>query len=325
MYYSVTNGYIGADKSKSQQGDETNNGMLSHGYVYQGEPNAGFEYNGTVYKTGDSLQLDYTGAGQGPITIIGSPTIRFTCYGAEGGNADNQTKSQGGMAVGDFQPPTGTQIYCYVGSEGTQATHGGSTHSSNFYLNGGWNGGGGVYQSAASTASGGGATDFRVASSLHTPTLTKYRYTFTTIEYSTRFIVAGGGCGTNCCWQQAVGNGGGLSGTGTGPGTQTGSGTGGQYDSPGFGYGATSQGSSGGSAGGGGGWWGGRGTGRGNWGSSSGGGSGWIYKTTNQTGEPTNYNLYVPTSMQCVANDSFVTGGGSLISTANGRAFVQVL
>jgi hypothetical protein len=195
----------------------------------------------------------YTGDVQS--VMLSAGIYEIECWGANGGNSNQNRAGIGGYSKGILTLRSSTILYIVVGGTPSGTTSG--------LQPGGYNGGGSGW--AASTGrAGGGATHIAKTTGLLS-SLESFQ--------SDVLIVAGGGGGDQNAG--TIGHGGGLSGTGTYPGTQTGSSGGSTVLAGSFGQGGNITSSYGG--GGGGGWYGGGAT-QNNAGS---GGSGYIGGVTN--------------------------------------------
>ena len=210
--------------------------------------------NPSAVCTGASCTVTFTYTGDYYLWTIpsGVTTITFDVIGAAGGSASGGAGGKGGRITGNLSVTANSNLYVYVGGQGTSATNTADQTSA-----GGWNGGGsGTFDNSGQVqngAGGGGGSDIRTSTNL-----------------STRLIVAGGGGGAASSNCGAGGAGGGTTGgTGNfcssavagGGGTQSGGGT--AHTNRGATAGTLGQGGSAasanawGSAGGGGGYYGG--------------------------------------------------------------------
>ena len=254
--------------------------------------------------TGDILNCPYSGTSK---TIqLPAGEYKLECWGAQGGNGQNNTSypgGKGGYSTGILTLMEITTLYLYAGGRGLGSTNNASITA------GGFNGGGdsGYYRGS----SGGGGTDIRIGQD----------------SLYARVIVAGGGGGTvaaNTKYTFTGGAGGGANG-GTGAasstsyqstgGTQTSGGTGSTYtyagNSGAFGIGgnyATTANSNNVGSGAGGGWYGGGagGSNRSNTAAAGSGGSGYVYTSATASNYPSG----------CLLNNSYYLGSASTVDGA---------
>ncbi|MBQ9243653.1 MAG: hypothetical protein IJ165_10620 [Proteobacteria bacterium] len=226
---------------------------------------------------------------------------KLEVWGAQGGGSGNGGK--GGYSVGTVTLGNTTQVYVYVGGQGTNSTSTGA----------GWNGGG--YPTLDSYYGGGGGTDIRIGSD----------------SLYSRVIVAGGGGGYRSSGFTPGGGGGLTSFLGTPSDdycaahvatisnagesiANGGKSSWGQYVTDGsYGQGGSwisNAGTLSGFAGGGGGWYG------GGAGHAPTGGSGWVYTATNYTnwkaGNAADANKYTLSSVYYLENAQTTAGNASL-------------
>ncbi len=161
-----------------------------------------------IYKS----DFDYTGSQQ-EFYAMCDGIYRVELWGAKGGGVSDG--GRGGYTKGEIYLTSGTQLYVYVGEQGSLGTFGNNTNmtvgqgaSSTFNGGGaGGNAGGGSYPYAnyRGGASGGGATDIRLTPGVWS----------NTNALRSRIMVAGGGGGTNHSnngFDDHKGHAGGLSG-----------------------------------------------------------------------------------------------------------------
>lgn len=254
------------------------------------------------------------------IVQLGPGTYNINAYGAQGGSYYNGNGGLGGFASGTLNLSKNTQVFVYVGGQGT-ATKIGGTQA------GGYNGGGnGQYRTGSTDrygAGGGGASDVRILGQ----------------SFNNRIIVAGGGGGSGHGWgstnidgnENTGGYGGGLEG-GIGvvnngnscdadvPSTQQGPGIASYRDwrtKPDFGIAgsATDSTSDHGASGGGGGWFGGDATGC--QGFSAAGGSGYVF--TSISYKPSFYDIL---TSEYYLQDAKLTPG---IWRGDGKVNIEIL
>lgn len=283
------------------------------------------------FKTDDILNCPYSGSA---VSIaLPKGTYKLECWGAQGGNANQDTSANylganGGYSVGTLTLKTKTILYLYAGGAGVASTSNGILGQAGF------NGGGQAGTNRGGP--GGGGSDIRIGSD----------------SLYARAIVAGGGGGAAYYSKYAGGVGGGESGgTTTGytdanlatSGTQTagGSAGGGSYvlgTAGSFGQGgagASTTSSYNRSAGGGGGWYGGGGSGyrnsssyyyRGT--SGGGGGSGYVYTSATASNYPSGCLLtsdYYLTDAQTIAgNTAFTSPNGANETGHSGDGFIRI-
>lgn len=110
----------------------------------------------------------------------------------------------GGYAYGELNLDKNTIVYVAVGGKGTNGSFGTPNKNAGGYNCGGTSGSGSSYES---TASGGGATHIGIKTGLLTE--------FSSDYIQNLFIVAGGGGGAGCYWENGKlgGNGGGYVGS----------------------------------------------------------------------------------------------------------------
>lgn len=280
----------------------------------------------------------YTGSVQ---SITLTPAMyKLECWGAEGGdclNTSGQTilGGKGGYSVGTLTVADNTNVYLYVGGQGTRAQ---ADHTAT----GGFNGGGSITDtsysdSAVYPGSGGGASDIRIG----------------TDSLYARVIVAGGGGGaasyssSQTCSGMHGGGLNGLAGLGYDGGSLTGKAGGGSQTQGGletgsyagisgesgrFGFGGNGGTSSdkNSGAGGGGGWYGGCGgkTGNSNWNKPGGGGSGYVYTTETVANYPAGCLLnssYYLTDANTVAGDTEFLAPDSTTETGHaGNGHIRI-
>lgn len=156
---------------------------------------------------GESKRFDYTGSTQ---SISLEPGVyKIECYGASGGNGNNEKKyaGLGGYTSGIININGNYNFYVYIGGAGEYAR----------VCYGGWNGGGSANNVNSGAGSGGGATDIRLTSGNWN----------NTNSLRSRIMVAGAGGGGGRFTAKG-GDGGGLvgqNGDGATGGTQTTGGT----------------------------------------------------------------------------------------------------
>jgi hypothetical protein len=258
---------------------------------------------------GAPIDFSYTDAKVAqPYTPTANGVYQLEVWGAKGANYNN-TGGAGGYSVGSVYLTAGTNLFVYVGGQGSGGT-------------GGFNGGGTSNNTSGYRAGGGGGTDFRlVGGNWNDPS-----------GLLSRFIVAGGGGGGNYLSLTSGGSGaGGGTNGGNGwlssdfgscthyGGSQTAGGTysgNACFNTANGGWGVGASGAQ--TSGGGGGWYGGA------HGNGGGGGSGYVYTVSSPT--PSGYlpgSEYYLTNAQTIAgNSSFpAPGGGTEVGHAgNGYA-----
>ncbi len=121
-----------------------------------------------------------------------SGTYSIALWGASGGTWNANYRGKGGYTYGEIYLEAGTELYVYVGGQGSSS-------------GGGWNGGGRCLNDDASVGyGGGGATDVRIVAGAWNNSQ----------SLASRIMVAGAGGGSdNCAENGKGGHGGGLSGT----------------------------------------------------------------------------------------------------------------
>lgn len=254
--------------------------------------------------------FSYTGAVQ-PWSAPAGGTYKLEVWGARGGVNNG---GLGGYSVGNITLAAGTNVYVYVGGQGSSASG----------VTGGFNGGGSAHRY---TEVGGGATDIRIS----------------TDSLYNRVIVAGGGGGNGSA---AGGYGGGTTGgngangcgyLGTG-GAQTSGGSGGsQYGAAGtFGQGGSNTGgrTGEGGGGGGGGWYGGGAGGNEGFSynddddSGGGGGSGFALTSGTVGSVPSGYALgsqyYLTGASTTAGNQSFTSPSGTSETGHSGSGYARI-
>ena len=279
--------------------------------------------------------FEYTGSVQEVTLPAGK--WKLEVWGAQGGDGiDNLANAggRGGYSFGSINLTTSTNLYVYVGGQGT---------NSESATGGGFNGGGntGVSNNIGETpGGGGGASDIRIG----------------TDSLYARVIVAGGGGGAGIGAANRTytgGAGGGFSGIkGThinneygdrlsNPGTQV---SGGSLSSSNttnatvgqFGIGGRGADGNGAGAGAGGGWYGGGGAGYGNaMGGAAAGGSGWIYTVDDfdvwQNGNPTdaanwllNNSFYLTNAETLSGDQSFFDPDDIEVTGHSGNGYARI-
>ena len=303
--------------------------------------------------------FSYTGAVQSYTVPAGVSQLQLEVWGAQGGGSVSYPGSNGGYSTGLLNVTPGTQLYVYVGGQGSTNT--GSDWS---MAVGGYNGGGAARMYNYAGGGGGGATDICTVPSNMTLDGTN-RYVRSNDSYLSRIIVAGGGGGSNggsdgyaTSTYGGGSNGGGNSSnvggllrsavtnvTQGGTGTQTAAGNAELYSDDysyytsypttssaagAFGIGATyysTHTSNTHAGGGGGGWYGGGANCHG----SGGGGSGYIYTASTAANYPAgchlNSSYYLSNAQTIAGSTSFPAPDGSteVGHTGNGYARITVV
>ena len=271
--------------------------------------------------TEQAVNNSYEATGEVQNVTLNPGTYKLEVWGAQGGSYnDTYAGGKGGYSYGTLTLTDETNLFIYVGKQGT-----GTGTSTTGLVSGGFNGGGNGYSSSTSylSSAGGGASDIRIGED----------------SLYSRVIVAGGGGGAGSYSNSSTrhysgGVGGGESGTAGGQystsykaglgGSQTAAGTS-YYGTTAnsttssygtvasFGIGASGKSSSG-VAGGGGGWYGG-GYGRR---AAGGGGSGYVYTSSTSSNYPTGNLLtstyYLTDAATLAGNTSFTDFDGTTVT-----------
>ena len=121
----------------------------------------------------NSAHVTFSNIGYYTWTAPTSGIYQFEAWGADGGNAwmssayspysDSMTGGKGAYTKGKIHLNQGDVVYVYVGGKGTNAVQ--ISSSTNYVIQGGWNGGGNGHQDGDNNdcgGAGGGATDFRI-------------------------------------------------------------------------------------------------------------------------------------------------------------------
>ena len=273
------------------------------------------------YKTTTTATINKTFSATGAVqnVTLNPGTYKLEVWGAQGGSySDTYAGGKGGYSYGTLTLTDETNLFVYVGKQGT-----GTGTSTTGLVSGGFNGGGNGYSSSTTylSSAGGGASDIRIRED----------------SLYSRVIVAGGGGGAgsyNASRHYSGGAGGGESGTAGGQySTSYKAGLGGSQTTAGtsyygktanstnssygtvasFGTGASGKSSSG-VSGGGGGWYGG-GYGRR---ATGGGGSGYVYTSSTASNYPTGNLLtstyYLTNAATLAGNTSFTDFDGTTVT-----------
>ena len=265
----------------------------------------------STIKTGDILNLDYTGTVQ--TVTLPKGTYKLECWGAQGGYSSSNSGiwvgmgGKGGYSAGTITLNQKTLIYIYTGGVGSI--------SGNGKADGGFPNGGSSWASSTSEGAGGGggSSDIRIG----------------TDSLYARVIVAGGGGGggeDNETGGYGGGETGGTSGSGT-PGSQT-------APSGYFGIGGHTSYDGGG---GGGGWYGAYPAGgqttpatgsSGSDTSGSPGGSGYVYTSATASNYPSgcllNSSYYLSAAKTIAGNTSFTSPTGSSETGHSGNGYCRI-
>lgn len=271
---------------------------------------------------GEEIPFDFTGTSQEMMLSPGK--YKLECWGAQGGSSA-YLGGVGGYSKGTLTLSENTQIYCYVGGQGScvSTAQGG----------GGFNGGGGNGQSTnySDPGGGGGGTDIRIGQD----------------SLYARVIVAGGGSGNDGGYYSNMGTSGNAYGYGGGEqggpeanyngslssyyAGQTSSGTvnfsnGGSGTTGSFGVGGNgTTNSSYKGSGGGGGWYGGVGS---CYGGRGGGGSGYVYTSSSAGNYPSGCLLtdayYLEDAATIAGNVSFLSPTGTTETGHSGNGYIKI-
>ncbi len=123
--------------------------------------------------TSSAANAEFSSIGYYTWTAPYTGTYQFEAWGADGGDAwetpgHNRLGIAGGKGAytkGKISLQEGDVVFVYVGGKGTNGVR--STSSTNYVIEGGWNGGGNGHQDGNNDdcgGAGGGATDFRIIS-----------------------------------------------------------------------------------------------------------------------------------------------------------------
>ena len=247
-----------------------------------------------------TTDYSYTGAVQ--TATLKTGTHKLEVWGAQGGGSSSHPGGMGGYSYGTLTLTKDTNVYVYVGGQGTNDD---GSFSSKATLAGGFNGGGsGVAWSGTSHngGGGGGASDIRLAED----------------NLYSRVIVAGGGGGGS-----DNANGGYGGGTSGGNGSMSGGSSSSGYS---FGSGGNATYSSGECGGGGSGWYGGTGGSSENY--AGGGGSGYVYTSSTASNYPSgvklNSSYYLTNASTIAGNTSFTDNSGSTVTGHSGNGYARI-
>ena len=253
---------------------------------------------GTMKTT--TVDYSYTGAVQ--TATLKTGTHKLEVWGAQGGGSSSHPGGMGGYSYGTLTLTKDTNVYVYVGGQGTNDD---GSFSSKATLAGGFNGGGsGVAWSGTSHngGGGGGASDIRLVED----------------NLYSRVIVAGGGGGGS-----DNANGGYGGGTSGGNGSMSGGSSSSGYS---FGSGGNATYSSGECGGGGSGWYGGTGGSSENY--AGGGGSGYVYTSSTASNYPSgvklNSSYYLTNASTIAGNTSFTDNSGSTVTGHSGNGYARI-
>ena len=254
---------------------------------------------GTETKT-TTTDYNYTGAVQ--TATLKSGTHKLEVWGAQGGGSSSHPGGMGGYSYGTLTLTKDTNIFIYVGGQGTNDD---GSFSSEATLAGGFNGGGsGVAWNGTSHngGGGGGASDIRISED----------------NLYSRVIVAGGGGGGS-----DDANGGYGGGTSGGAGSMSG---GTSTSGSSFGSGGNATYSSGECGGGGSGWYGGTGGSSENY--AGGGGSGYVYTSSTASNYPSGVKLtssyYLTDAATVGGNTSFTGTSGTSETGHSGNGYARI-